>query len=48
MNSNAVMVTAFLIFGGALAKSANIPFQSWLPGSMEAPTPVSALLHAAM
>jgi NADH-ubiquinone oxidoreductase chain 5 len=28
MNSNAVMITAFLIFGGALAKSANIPFQS--------------------
>jgi NADH-ubiquinone oxidoreductase chain 5 len=28
VNSDAIMITAFLIFGGALAKSANIPFQS--------------------
>lgn len=47
VNTTGLTITGFLIFGGALAKSANIPFQSWLPGSMEAPTPVSALLHAA-
>jgi NADH-ubiquinone oxidoreductase chain 5 len=47
MNETAISLIAFLLLGGALAKSANIPLHSWLPGSMEAPTPVSALLHAA-
>jgi len=47
MNETAISLIALFLLGGALAKSANIPLHSWLPGSMEAPTPVSALLHAA-
>lgn len=47
MNETAISIIALLLLGGALAKSANVPLHSWLPGSMEAPTPVSALLHAA-
>ena len=47
MNETAISLISLLLLGGALAKSANIPLHSWLPGSMEAPTPVSALLHAA-
>nr|QXM15411.1 NADH dehydrogenase subunit 5 [Leucoagaricus naucinus] len=47
MNELGVSIICLLLLGGALAKSANIPLHSWLPGSMEAPTPVSALLHAA-
>ena len=47
MNETAITIIALLLLGGASAKSANIPLHSWLPGSMEAPTPVSALLHAA-
>nr|YP_010846108.1 NADH dehydrogenase subunit 5 [Cyathus pallidus]WEV87295.1 NADH dehydrogenase subunit 5 [Cyathus pallidus] len=47
MNETALTLITLFLLGGALAKSANIPLHSWLPGSMEAPTPVSALLHAA-
>jgi NAD(P)H-quinone oxidoreductase subunit 5 len=35
-----------LIVAGALLKSAQFPFHSWLPDTMETPTPVSALMHA--
>ena len=38
---------ALMLFIGAAAKSAQIPLQFWLPDSMEGPTPISALIHAA-
>jgi NADH-ubiquinone oxidoreductase chain 5 len=47
INETTIIIISLFLLGGALAKSANIPLHSWLPGSMEAPTPVSALLHAA-
>ena len=40
-----ILAFGFLI--AAAAKSAQFPFQTWLPDAMEAPSPISALIHAA-
>nr|YP_010216637.1 NADH-plastoquinone oxidoreductase subunit 5 [Stachyurus chinensis]UBS93718.1 NADH-plastoquinone oxidoreductase subunit 5 [Stachyurus chinensis] len=42
-----VTLCAFLLFTGAVAKSAQFPLHVWLPDAMEGPTPISALIHAA-
>jgi NADH-quinone oxidoreductase subunit L len=43
----AINLIALGLLGGAVAKSAQLPLQTWLPDAMEGPTPVSALIHAA-
>ena len=44
--SDTLLIVIFILFMAGIAKAAMMPFHSWLPAAMVAPTPVSALLHA--
>ncbi|HEY3403193.1 MAG TPA: NADH-quinone oxidoreductase subunit L [Ohtaekwangia sp.] len=47
VGSATVVLIGFLLLGGAVGKSAQLPLQTWLPDAMAGPSPVSALIHAA-
>jgi len=47
VGSSVATLAAFLLLGGAVGKSAQLPLQVWLPDAMAGPTPTSALIHAA-
>lgn len=45
--SSTITLIALLLLAGGMGKSAQLPFQTWLPDAMAGPSPVSALIHAA-
>jgi NADH-quinone oxidoreductase subunit L len=47
LSAGTLAIVAFGFLAAAAAKSAQVPFHTWLPDAMEAPTPVTALIHAA-
>ena len=48
MNETAITIIGLLLLFAAMGKSAQLGLNTWLPHSMEGPTPVSALLRAAI